>query len=201
MREVDARGLPCPQPVIKTKEALEEISVGEKIKVLIDSEISLNNIEKFLSAKGHKLLSVEEAKGEFHLLIEKGEGFGEEDYTITCPTEEAKKKLLLIVASDHIGEDPELGKILLKGFFDTMLVHNLIPDRIFFMNTGVRLTTIDDIILPQLKELEKRGAEIFTCGTCLNYYHLEDKLKVGFIGGTDTYLEALFSYQKTLFIR
>lgn len=201
MKEIDARGLPCPQPVIKTKEALEEISVGEKIKVLIDSEISLQNIEKFLSAQGHKLLSINKVGEEIHLLIEKGEGFGAEDYTITCSTEEPKEKILILVASDHIGDDPELGKILLKGFFDTMLVHNLIPDRIFFMNTGVRLTTIDEIILPQLKELEKRGTEIFSCGTCLKYYQLEDKLQVGYSGSTDTYLEAFFSYQKTLFIR
>ncbi|MFN3505201.1 MAG: sulfurtransferase-like selenium metabolism protein YedF [Caldimicrobium sp.] len=200
-KEVDARGFPCPQPVIKTKEALEEVQAGEKIKVLIDSEESLQNIQKFLSAQGHKLLSVEKIGGEYYLLIEKGEGISAEDYTITCPTSEAMKNLLVIVASEQMGEDPELGKILLKGFFETMLVQNLIPNRIFFMNTGVRLTTIDETFIPLIKELEKRGAEIFTCGTCLKYYQLEDKLQVGYRGTTDVYLEALFSYQKTLFIR
>jgi selenium metabolism protein YedF len=200
MREVDARGLPCPQPVIKTKEALDEINSGEKIKVLIDSEVSLQNIQKFLSAKGHKLLSTEKRGGEFHLLIEKGEGIPSEEYIVTCPTEE-KKNLLVIVASDHMGEDKELGRILLKGFFETLLAQNLLPDRIFFMNTGVRLTTQDETFIPLLKELEKRGVEVFTCGTCLKFYNLENDLKVGLRGGTDAYLEALFTFKKSLFIR
>ncbi len=200
MREVDARGLPCPQPVIKTKEALDEIQPGEKIKVLIDSEVSLQNIQKFLSAQGHKLLSTEKLGEGFHLLIEKGEGIPSEEYVITCPSEEGKN-LLVIVASDHMGEDKELGRVLLKGFFETMLAQNLLPDRIFFMNTGVKLTTQDETFIPLLKELEKRGVEIFSCGTCLKYYNLERELKVGLRGGTDTYLEALFAFKKSLFIR
>ena len=200
MKEIDARGLPCPQPVIKTKEALDEIGPGEKIKVLIDSEVSLQNIQKFLSAQGHKLLSVEKMGSEYHLLIEKGEGQSLEDYVITCPTEK-ERNLLVIVASDHMGEDKELGRILLKGFFETMLAQNLLPDRIFFMNTGVKLTTLDETFIPILKELEKRGVEIFSCGTCLKYYDLEEKLKVGLRGGTDIYLEALFIYKKSIFIR
>jgi len=200
MREVDARGLPCPQPVIKTKEALDEISPGEKIKVLIDSEVSLENIKKFLSAQGHKLLSVEKQGQEFHLLIEKGEKISSEDYAITCPTQE-KKRFLVIVASDHMGDDRELGRILLKGFFETMLAHNLLPNRIFFMNTGVKLTTLDETFIPLIKELEKRGVEIFSCGTCLKYYDLEKELKVGLRGGTDAYLEPLFTYQKVIYVR
>ncbi|BAU22543.1 hypothetical protein THC_0143 [Caldimicrobium thiodismutans] len=200
MKEVDARGLPCPQPVIKTKEALDEIQVGEKIRVLIDSEVSLQNIQKFLSAQGHKLLSTEKKGEEFHLLIEKGEGISSEEYVISCPRE-GEKNLLVIVASDHMGEDRELGKILLKGFFETMLAQNLLPDRIFFMNTGVKLTTLDETFIPLLKELEKRGVEIFSCGTCLKYCNLEKDLKVGLRGGTDTYLEALFNFKRTLYIR
>lgn len=200
MREVDARGLPCPQPVIKTKEALDEIQPREKIKVLIDSEVSLQNIQKFLSAQGHKLLSTEKIGEEFHLQIEKGEGITSEEYVITCPTEEGKN-LLVIVASDHMGEDKELGRILLKGFFETMLAQNLLPDRIFFMNTGVKLTTLDETFIPLLKELDKRGVEVFTCGTCLKFYNLEKDLKVGLRGGTDTYLEGLFTFKKSLFIR
>jgi len=200
MKEVDARGLPCPQPVIKTKEALDEISPGEKIKVLIESEVSLENIKKFLSAQGHKLLSVEKQGEDFHLLIEKGEGISSEDYAITCPTQE-KKGLLVIVAADHMGNDRELGRILLKGFFETMLAQNLLPDRIFFMNTGVKLTTLDETFIPLLKELEKRGVEIFSCGTCLKYYDLEKELKVGLRGGTDAYLEPLLTYQKVIYVR
>uniref|UniRef100_A0A832LVS8 Sulfurtransferase-like selenium metabolism protein YedF n=1 Tax=Caldimicrobium thiodismutans TaxID=1653476 RepID=A0A832LVS8_9BACT len=200
-KEVDTRGLPCPQPVIKTKEALEEINPGEKIKVITDSEVSLENIKKFLQAQGHKLLSIEQSGSEYHLLIEKGSSAMLEEYAIVCPTSEKKGNLLIIIASDHMGEDKELGRILLKGFFETMLTHNFLPDRIFFMNTGVKLTTTDEEFVNILKEFEKRGVEIFSCGTCLKYYQLEENLKVGLRGGTDTYLEALFNYSKSLYIK
>lgn len=184
---------------IKTKEVLDEIQPGEKIRVLIDSEVSLQNIQKFLSAQGHKLLSTEKRGEEYHLLIEKREGIPSEDYTITCPTEESKN-LLVIVASDHMGEDKDLGRILLKGFLKLCWL-KICFQKEFFMNTGVKLTTLDETFIPILKELEKRGVEIFSCGTCLKFYNLEKDLKVGLRGGTDTYLEALFNFKRTLYIR
>lgn len=199
--EIDARGLPCPQPVIKTKEALEEIPPGSQIKVIIDSEVSLTNVKKFLSAQGHRLLSEVKIGSDFHLLIEKGSSLQEEEYVITCSPSEKGPSLLIIVASDHMGDDRELGRLLLKGFFETMLAQNLLPNRIFFMNTGVKLTTKDETFIEILGKLEKMGVEIFSCGTCLKHYGLEDQLKVGFRGGSESYLEPLFSYSKVVYIR
>ncbi|MCS7149865.1 MAG: sulfurtransferase-like selenium metabolism protein YedF [Caldimicrobium sp.] len=199
--EIDARGLPCPQPVIKTKEALEETPPGSQIKVIIDSEVSLTNIKKFLSAQGHRLISEIQSGSDFHLLIEKGSSLQEEEYVITCPTSEKGPSLLIIVASDHMGDDRELGRLLLKGFFETMLAQNLLPNRIFFMNTGVKLTTKDEPFIEILGKLEKKGVEIFSCGTCLKHYGLEDQLKVGFRGGSESYMEPLFSYSKVVYIR
>ena len=43
MSEIDARGLPCPQPVIQTKKALEEIESGQ-VTVLVDSPESCENV-------------------------------------------------------------------------------------------------------------------------------------------------------------
>lgn len=68
VKEVDARSLPCPQPVIKTKDALEEIEVGERIKVIVDNEASLENIKKFLRAQGHLLISEEQKEWRIYSL-------------------------------------------------------------------------------------------------------------------------------------
>lgn len=206
VKEVDARSLPCPQPVIKTKDALEEIEVGERIKVIVDNEASLENIKKFLRAQGHLLISEEKKSGEYILLIEKGSFSGQTSVEISCDAEtssthtQKKPKVLLILATDHLGKDPDLGRILLKGFFETMLIQNMLPQRIFLMNSGVFLTTKEETFINILKEFENRGVEIFTCGTCLKYYQLEDSLQVGLRGGTDTYLEALFQFEKVIFI-
>jgi selenium metabolism protein YedF len=200
MKEVDVKGLPCPQPVIKTKEALDSISVGEKIKVILDNETSLKNVQKFVNAQGHKILSIERAESEFVVIIEKAEGESKE-VPITCeiPSKE-KNNMFVIIATHTMGPEEKLGKILMKAFFETMLVHNLLPDRIFFMNKGIFLTTVEEEFIPVLKELEKKGVEIFTCGTCLKYFELEDKLKVGHRAGTDVYLEGMFYFKKTIWI-
>lgn len=200
MKEVNVKGLPCPQPVIKTKEALENLKAGEKIKVIVDNETALKNVQKFATSQGHKILSIEKVDSDFFIVIEKGVGKGEE-IAISCETEIKKEKdLFVIIATDTMGKDENLGRILMKAYFETMLAHNLFPDRIFFMNRGVFLTTQDEEIISLLKELEKKGVEIFSCGTCLKYYNLEENLKVGHRAGTDVYLEGIFYFKKTVWI-
>jgi len=200
MREVNVKGLPCPQPVIKTKEALESINTGEQIKVILDNESSLRNVQKFVNAQKHKIISIEQKRNEYIIIIEKL-GDISEDVPISCEIQnEEKKDLFVIIATDIMGKEEKLGKILMKAYFETMLVHNLLPDRIFFMNTGVRLTTLEEEFIPLIKELEKKGVEIYSCGTCLKYFQLEDQLKVGKRAGTDVYLEGIFYFKKTVWI-
>ncbi|MCS7278745.1 MAG: sulfurtransferase-like selenium metabolism protein YedF [Thermodesulfobacteriaceae bacterium] len=199
MKELDLRGLPCPQPVIKTAEALNEIKEGERLKILVDSEVSFQNVQKFLNSQGHKVLKIEESGKNYLLEIEKTVNLSSPFTTCEISSEE-KKKLLLIIANDTLGKEEIIGRTLMKGFFESMLAHNLIPDRIFFMNRGVKLTTEEEELIPLIKELEKRGVEIFTCGTCLKYFNLEDKLQVGKRGGTDLYLEGIFQFKKTIWI-
>ena len=201
MREVNAKGLPCPQPVIKTKEALESVKKGEKIKVILDNEASFRNVQKFVNAQKHKIVSTEKNGNEYIIIIEKVGDISKE-VPISCeiPTEQ-KQDTFIIIATDTMGKEEKLGKILMKAYFETMLVHNLLPDRIFFMNTGIKLTTIEKDFIPLIKELEKKGVEIYTCGTCLKYFQLEDQLKVGKRAGTDVYLEGIFYFKKTVWIR
>ncbi|MCD6548701.1 MAG: sulfurtransferase-like selenium metabolism protein YedF [Thermodesulfobacterium sp.] len=200
MREVNAKGLPCPQPVIKTKEALESINIGEQIKVILDNETSLRNVQKFVNAQKHKIVSVEKKGNEYIIIIEKV-GNISKDVPISCEIQnEEKKDLFVIIATDTMGKEEKLGKILMKAYFETMLVHNLLPDRIFFMNTGIKLTTLEKDFIPLIKELEKKGVEIYSCGTCLKYFQLEDQLKVGKRAGTDVYLEGIFYSKKTVWI-
>jgi len=200
MREVNAKGLPCPQPVIKTKETLESVKEGEKIKVILDNEASFRNVQKFVNAQKHKIVSVEKKGNEYIIIIEKV-GDISKDVPISCEIQNKKKQdLFVIIATDTMGKEENLGKILMKAYFETMLAHNLLPDKIFFMNKGVFLTTLDEEIIPILKELENKGVEIFSCGTCLKYYQLEEKLKVGHRAGTDVYLEGIFYSKKTVWI-
>lgn len=110
------------------------------------------------------------------------------------------KNLMLIVGSDVLGKEEAIGKVLMKGFFDTMKVHKQLPHTIFFLNAGVHLVTTNTEIIPVLKEIEEMGVEIYSCGTCLKHYDLESALKVGRRGTTNHIVEGLQDFGKVVWI-
>ena len=79
----------------------------------------------------------------------------------------------------------ELGAVLIKGFLYALTQQDELPKTILFYNGGAQLTCEGSASLEDLKSLEALGVEILTCGTCLNYYKLSDKLQVG--GVTNMY--------------
>ena len=117
-----------------------------------------------------------------------------------APSETKKKKLMLVVGTDSLGKDEELGRKLMKGYFETMKVYKQLPDMIFFLNAGVKLTTVNDEVAAVLKDMEGMGVEIFSCGTCLKHYDLEAKLKVGHRGTTNNIVEGMQDFDKVVWV-
>mgnify|MGYP003248336708 CR=1 FL=1 len=76
-------------------------------------------------------------------------------------------------------DNDELGKVLIKGFIFAVTQLDKLPKTMLFYNGGATLTTEGSDSLEDLKSLEAQGVEIMTCGTCLDYYGLKDKLAVG----------------------
>ncbi len=172
---VDARGLACPQPVLMTKEALETLEEGI-ITVLVDNVASRENVKRFAQRMGCTV-DVAEKDGIFELRIVKG-------YTCQLPraqeeAREGQEGPVILITSHKLGEEEELGRLLMKGFLSTLREASRRPSRLLFMNTGVFLTVEDSPVLGVLKELEAKGVEIYSCGTCLDYFGLKDRLAVG----------------------
>jgi selenium metabolism protein YedF len=117
----------------------------------------------------------------------------------TCDASCAKS-LMLIVGSDVLGKEETIGKVLMKGFFETMKVHKQLPHTIFFLNAGVQLTTTNEETIPLLKEIEAMDVDIYSCGTCLKHYDLESALKVGRRGTTNHIVEGLQDFGKVVWI-
>jgi selenium metabolism protein YedF len=111
-----------------------------------------------------------------------------------------KKNLLLVVGSDIMGREEDLGKTLMKAFFETMKVYKQLPHTIFFLNTGVYLTTTNADITGLLQEMEKMGVEIYSCGTCLTKYNLESKLAVGHRGTMNIVVEGMQDFESTVWV-
>jgi selenium metabolism protein YedF len=177
MSVIDCRGLACPQPVISTKQALEQFDGGELI-VIVDNATSCNNVERFVHSQGCSL-EIKEQGQDFYIHIQKPSGENNEK---AIGTGQKEKKVVVYINSQLLGGgDEALGSFLMKAFLKTLLDLEPKPSRLVLVNSGVHLAAEDSKVLETLQMLSERGAEIVCCGTCIEFYKLERKMKVGVI--------------------
>jgi selenium metabolism protein YedF len=183
MKIVDTRGEKCPKPIIETRKALKDSSIGETFQVLTDNKTSHSNISRFLS--DNKIsFSVSEKQGVFTFVItnEKGDVnlTRAEEYCETIESKPEASRFAVAVSSEFMGQgDDELGKRLMKSFFVALSVLDDMPSIIAFYNSGVKLAVKGSDVLDLLQEIEKKGVELILCGTCVDYYKLADKIEAG----------------------
>lgn len=191
--EIDARGLNCPQPVILTKKALERIEKG-RITTIVDNNIAKENVIKL--AKNMTCdVSIEEIGQDYYINILKEKPTEQVDLKESA----GKNGLVILIGKNTMGiGDRELGQILIKGFIKTLLEVYPLPETIIFLNSGVNLTVEGSEVINTLRELEEMGVEILSCGTCLNYYNLEEKLAVGQISNMYSISEKLLNAVNTI---
>jgi selenium metabolism protein YedF len=197
---IDARGQACPGPVMMADEALSRLQEGI-VEVIVDNEESALNVAGFASQHAFFAETMREGK-DWRVKIVKGylcKTPGSDGVFVPSKPEK-KQTLLLVISTDIMGRDEELGKILMKSFFETIKTYKQLPHTIFFMNTGVYLTTINEEMRELLKSLEAMGVEIYSCGTCLNKFNLETALAVGKRGTTNTVVEGMQDFEKTVWV-
>ena len=202
---VDAMGEQCPIPVVKAIHALREMTQPGTLEVRVDNEIAVQNLTRM--AGGHKLPVQSEKLGEkqFVVTIEVAAPVGaidtaEEFARIpdTC-IPDARSNTLVAVDTDAMGRgDDELGRTLMKGFIYALSQLEELPKTLLFYNGGAKLTTEGSLSLEDLKSMEAQGVEILTCGTCLNYYGLTEKLAVGGVTNMYDIVEALAGADKII---
>ena len=191
MITVNAMGDNCPIPVIKTKKAIAALTGPETIEVLVDNEIAVQNVTKMASGSGGKVTSEKLGDAEFKVTIEmEGAPAADEAEAVCVPA--ARDNTVVVVSSDRMGSgNDELGKVLIKGFIFAVTQLDTLPKTMLFYNGGATLTTEDSDSLEDLKSLEAQGVEIMTCGTCLDYYGLKDKLAVGTVTNMYSIVETM----------
>lgn len=171
MKTIDCSGKACPLPVLETKNALEEEGINE-IAVLVDNLVSRENVMRFLQSQGFSVSVMED--NNIHR-IEASRSQLEEKAAKTTT-----QKLLIFIDGETVGRgSEELGAILMRSFLITLKELHPLPWRIIFINSGVKLATEESPLLNVLHELRDLGIEIISCGTCLDYYQIKDKLMVG----------------------
>ena len=191
MITVNAMGDNCPIPVIKTKKAMDALTGPETIEVLVDNEIAVQNVTKMATSAGGKVTSEQKAEKEYVVTIEM-EGAPAADGAEAVCAPDARDNTVVVVSSDRMGSgNDELGKVLIKGFIFAVTQLDTLPKTMLFYNGGATLTTEGSDSLEDLKSLEAQGVEIMTCGTCLDYYGLKDKLAVGTVTNMYSIVETM----------
>lgn len=180
MNIYDTSNQSCPQPVITTKEALEK--ENQDFVVIANSNTSKENIIKFLTKNSVKF-DIQDKEGIYTFTITPQNIVNQE---INCTISTENKTI--IFSADSIGKDEILGKKLVKAFIGALPKADLLPKKIFFINSGVLITTSEDTqMIDDLIALAQKGVEIYSCGLCLEHYNIKENLKVGAIGnGLDT---------------
>ena len=201
MITVDAMGDACPIPVIKTKKALAELNGSGELEVFVDNEIAVQNVSKMAANAGGDVASEQVSEGKYRVAIRlAGDGTaGERDTEEKAEEKQAektaekeKKHTIVVVSSDRMGSgNDELGKVLIKGFIFAVTQLDELPEQMLFYNGGAVLTCEGADTLEDLKNLEAQGVEILTCGTCLDYYGLKEKLQVGSVTNMYAIVEAM----------
>ena len=175
MKEIDCRGLACPQPVVTTKQALDQSEENE-LTIIVDNPSSSENVERFARSQECSV-KIDKKGQDFYVHIQKVRGRDEEKIVGQV---EKIKKVIVYINSDLLGVgDKALGSFLMKAFLKTLLDLEKKPDRLILINSGVRLASEGSQVLDTLSLLSEKGAEIVSCGTCLDFYKLREKMSVG----------------------
>ena len=178
MKEIDARGLACPAPVLQTKATLQE-EKPSSVSVIVDNAASQQNVQRFLESQGFQTKL--EQRGDDYLVIGTCDSESESNHpAIREQQSDDLKRIMVMCATDRIGfGDDELGLSLMVNFLRTLKEMGPELWRLVFVNNGVKLTIDGSEVLEDLKEYEKAGLKILVCGTCLNHFNLLERKQVG----------------------
>lgn len=198
---VDARGEQCPIPVVKATKAIEGMSAAGLLEVHVDNEIAVQNLLRMASGKGFAAKS-EQVEEKHYLVtvdVDRPGGTGETaaEEAACIPDLRGKTVVAVGTATMGVGND-ELGATLMKGFLYAVSQQDELPETILFYNGGAKLTTEGSASLEDLRTMEAQGVEILTCGTCLDFYGLKDKLAVGSVTNMYAIVEKLTKASKVI---
>lgn len=195
--EVDARGLECPKPVIYTKKAIEE-NQGGRVTTIVDNDVAKQNVLKLAQNLGYDV-KVTSSNGAYYIDISNNLlNINSETLPESKPS---FKDLVLCIGNDKLGSgEDQLGEILMKGYFYTLTENRPFPKALLFLNRGVFLTVESSEVLNHIRTLESEGVEILSCGTCLDYYKIKDRLAVGGVSNMYTMVDTMNNAKNTIIL-
>lgn len=198
MKTIDCRGLQCPMPVIKTKKYFD-LEDSKEALVIVDNEVAKDNILRL--AKGLNLANTYiEEEGLYKISLSLGEiNINEKIEEIKENKDNENKSLTILISSNLLGSgNDELGETLMKVYINTLAEADSLPENLLFINGGVKLTCEGSDVIDSLKALKDKGVNIFSCGACLDFYDIKEKLLVGEIGNMYQIIDLMNNSSNTI---
>jgi len=190
---VDARGLACPQPVIRTRAALQ---THDAVTTVVDNATSQQNVTRMAEKAGCTVTAETREDGIYLDIRKQGTAVQAAGPAAAAP---AAGPLVLTIPSEFMGcGDEVLGEILIRAFFHTLGEVQPLPDTIVFLNSGVKLVVTGSPVLDDLRALCDQGISILACGTCLGHYGIKDQVAVGEISNMYSIAETLLGAGKVI---
>ena len=188
MRIIDCRGLACPEPVLATRRALEDMDFP--VEVRVDTPEAVANVSRMLGNSGFRYQTSE--KDGITRIIINGAG--------SLTTKEQRPATVWLVTGATLGRgDEELGLALLKSLFHTFAEQKS-PDTIYFLNAGVKLCAGPQALVSHLEKLQGQGWTLECCGTCLDFFELTNQLQVGSVTNMYEIVDGIQSAGKAITI-
>jgi len=182
MVKINALGEACPLPVIKAKKALRE---NPEIVIAVDNEIATQNLKKMGLQLGFQVEVTQESDEVYYVAIFGKDSYPQEElYRENSPSQGSlrlqERPYIVVIGSKTMGAgNDELGQTLLKAFIYSLTEQDVLPTHMLFYNEGAKLTTDYSPVLQDLETLNNANVEILTCGACLDYFDLKERLVVG----------------------
>lgn len=106
---------------------------------------------------------------------------------------------IILITNNGMGKaDETLQQKLIGKYLELIQQNGSLPNAICFYTDGVKLVVAGSPVLEQLKALEGKGVRLIVCSTCLEYFHLTDKVQVGIVGGMTDIIEAQVKAEKVI---
>lgn len=184
----------CPLPVINAKKAIESFTEDGTLSVKVDNETAVENLTRLSEHNGFAVTSEKNGEKEYTVVMQvKAAAAGKAEVpteAVSCALPAKGGKVVVLSANTMGSGDEQLGKKLMKAFIFALTNQDEVPEKVICYNSGAYLTTEDPDTIKDLKSLEEAGTVVMTCGTCLDFYGLKEKLQVGIVSNMYDIVEA-----------
>lgn len=195
MEMIDARGKPCPQPVVMARKALEQGVTN--VEILVDNAVSASNVKRYLESQGFSV--TEELHGADFII--RGNGSPILATRVEKAPAPAGRGFAVLIENNVLGSpDKTLGEALMKAFLSNLADRAALPAVVALMNGGVMLSLEGTSTCETLQKMEDNGSLVLVCGTCTKHFGITERVGTGCISNMMEITDALLAAAKVLTI-